>query len=415
MKTKKKSKKSQESISPKNKKILIGVASAVVILLIAGTIILFKPSKNFTIAFYKIEEKQRQGITEILNKAAAAQELQPVYIEYNADKSLKEQISLTKKPNIIITGSGYPVETAVDKASGKAALSGDLTSGMTSSMRAGIKLNDGKIAALPILSSHFEVDIDLAEFQNSNTKYINTWNDVEKFMREQKRKKESPMIFAGGNPDLLLDLMGAMAESIDGTESYNAAAKIIQTTDNPVRAAIKLCDEPDSPLATSVKQLKSWYKFGFIHPGTFSLQQNDVEAFASSRLSSVLFMSLENHRACAQKTISRYTSIYFPSEHGANSRIFTGKTYYAVPMLKSPKSEALLAALVTPEYQESLSRATGLAPVLAQCRTPDKQSDDARYWIAATTVPLPGLSNEAYLTKQQKTAIAAEIAARIKN
>ena len=415
MKTKKKSKKSQESISPKNKKILIGVASAVVILLIAGTIILFKPSKNFTIAFYKIEEKQRQGITEILNKAAAAQELQPVYIEYNADKSLKEQISLTKKPNIIITGSGYPVETAVDKASGKVALSGDLTSGMTSSMRAGIKLNDGKIAALPILSSHFEVDIDLAEFQNSNTKYINTWNDVEKFMREQKRKKESPMIFAGGNPDLLLDLMGAMAESIDGTESYNAAAKIIQTTDNPVRAAIKLCDEPDSPLATSVKQLKSWYKFGFIHPGTFSLQQNDVEAFASSRLSSVLFMSLENHRACAQKTISRYTSIYFPSEHGANSRIFTGKTYYAVPMLKSPKSEALLAALVTPEYQESLSRATGLAPVLAQCRTPDKQSDDARYWIAATTVPLPGLSNEAYLTKQQKTAIAAEIAARIKN
>ena len=415
MKTKKKSKKSQKSISPKNKKILIGVASAVVILLIAGTIILFKPSKNFTIAFYKIEEKQRQGITEILNKAAAAQELQPVYIEYNADKSLKEQIPLTKKPNIIITGSGYPVETAVDKASGKAALSGDLTSGMTSSMRAGIKLNDGKIAALPILSSHFEVDIDLAEFQNSNTKYINTWNDVEKFMREQKRKKESPMIFAGGNPDLLLDLMGAMAESIDGTESYNAAAKIIQTTDNPVRAAIKLCDEPDSPLATSVKQLKSWYKFGFIHPGTFSLQQNDVEAFASSRLSSVLFMSLENHRACAQKTISRYTSIYFPSEHGANSRIFTGKTYYAVPMLKSPKSEALLAALVTPEYQESLSRATGLAPVLAQCRTPDKQSDDARYWIAATTVPLPGLSNEAYLTKQQKTAIAAEIAARIKN
>lgn len=415
MKTEKKSKKSQKSISTKNKKILIGVASAVVILLIAGTIILFKPSKNFTIAFYKIEEKQRQGITEILNKAAAAQELQPVYIEYNADKSLKEQIPLTKKPNIIITGSGYPVETAVDKASGKAALSGDITSGMTSSMRAGIKLNDGKIAALPILSSHFEVDIDLAEFQNSNTKYINTWNDVEKFMREQKRKKESPMIFAGGNPDLLLDLMGAMAESIDGTESYNAAAKIIQTTDNPVRAAIKLCDEPDSPLATSVKQLKSWYKFGFIHPGTFSLQQNDVEAFASSRLSSVLFMSLENHRACAQKTISRYTSIYFPSEHGANSRIFTGKTYYAVPMLKSPKSEALLAALVTPEYQESLSRATGLAPVLAQCRTPDKQSDDARYWIAATTVPLPGLSNEAYLTKQQKTAIAAEIAARIKN
>ena len=409
MKNLKESKKSKKSISPKNKKILIAASSAVLLLLIVGAVILFKPSKNFTIAFYKIEEKQRQGITEVINKAASAQNLQVFYVEYNAEKSLKEQIPLTKKPNIIITGSGFPVKTAVDKASGKAALPIDLTPGMTSSMRAGVQVNDGKITALPILSSHFEVDVDLAEFQNSNTKYINTWNDVEKFMREQKRKKESPMIFAGGNPDLLLDLMGAMAESIDGTESYNAAAKIIQTTDNPVRAAIKLCDEPDSPLATSVKQLKSWYKFGFIHPGTFSLQQNDVEAFASSRLSSVLFMTLENHRACAQKTISRYTSIYFPSEHGANSRIFTGKTYYAVPMLKSPKTEALLAALVTPEYQESLSRATGLAPVLAQCRTPDKQSDDARYWIASTTKPLAGLGHEAELTTEQLKKLSGVI------
>ena len=399
----------------KNKKILIATGAVALVLLIAGGIILFKPSKEFKIAFYKIEEKQRSGITEVINKAASANNITVIFEEYNSEKSLKEQIPLTKKPNIIITGSGFSVETAIDKASGKAAIANDLSQGMTSSMRSGIKQKDGKITALPILSSHFEVDVDLAEFQSSNTKYINTWNDVEKFMREQKRKKESPMIFAGGNPDTLLDLMGAMAESIDGTESYNAAAKILHETDNPVKAAVKLCDEPDSPLATSIKQLKGWYKFGFIHPGAFSMQQNDVEAFASSRLSSVLFMSLENHRSCTQKTISRYTSIYFPSEHGANARIFTGKTYYAVPMVKSTKTEKLLAELVKPEYQEALSRSTGLAPILAQCRTPDKQADDARYWIAATSAPLPGLSNEVYLTKQKKTSIAAEIASRIKN
>ena len=126
-------------------------------------------------------------------------------------------------------------------------------------------------------------------------------------------------------------------------------------------------------------------------------------------------MSLEDHRAASQKTISRYTSIYFPSEHGANARVFTGKTYYAIPMVKSAKAASLLSEIVTPETQEALSRATGVAPVLAQCRVPDKQADDARYWIAATTVPLPGLSNETYLSKQQKASLAAEIASRVKN
>lgn len=411
----KKSKKSERKLNQRNKKILICTAAGILLLLIAGGIFLLTPSKNFTIAFYRVDEKQRQGITQVINDIAAKNNIQVLYVEYNPEKSIKDEIPLAKKPNIVLTTSGFALETAIDKASKKASLPPELSQGMTSSMRAGIKQAEGKITALPILSSHFEVDIDLAEFQNSNTKYINTWNDVEKFMREQKRKKESPMIFAGGNADTLLDIMGAMAESIDGTESYTEAAKIIRTTDNPVKTAIKLCDEPNSPLATSVKQLKSWYKLGFIHPGTFSLQQNDVEAFASSRLSSVLFMSLENHRACAQKTISRYTSIYFPSEHGANSRIFTGKTYYAIPLVKSTKAEKILSELVSPESQEALSRATGLAPVLAQCRIPDKQADDARYWIAATAVPLPGLSNEAYLTKQQKTAIAAEIASRIRN
>ena len=210
----------------------------------------------------------------------------------------------------------------------------------------------------------------------------------------------------------------AFAESLDGVSSYQAAAKILKQNENSfnaVKVAVALCDEPDSPLATTIKQLKSWYRLGFIHPGVFSLQKNDVEAFASSRLASILSMSLETHRDFAQNTISRYSSVYFPSEHGANSRIFTGKTYYAVQMAKSESAQKLISALLSTEIQETLSRATGVAPVLAQCRTPDKQADDARYWIAATTAPLAGLSNEIYLSKADKSALAAEIAARIRN
>ncbi|MBQ9205547.1 MAG: extracellular solute-binding protein [Treponema sp.] len=400
------------------KKIVIVAAIALAVVLIVGGVLLFTPSKNFTVAFYKIDDKQRQGITDVINKIAEDSKFSISYIQYDSEKSLNSQLPLTKKPSVLITTAGHGAESAVSKVSKKVSIPSEITQGMTSSMRSALKSVDNRIIAVPFLSSHLEIDVDLTEFRNSTITQINTWNDVEKFMREQKRKKDSPMIFAGGNPDFLLDFAGAFAESLDGVSSYQAAAKILKQNENSfnaVKVAVALCDEPDSPLATTIKQLKSWYRLGFIHPGVFSLQKNDVEAFASSRLASILSMSLETHRDFAQNTISRYSSVYFPSEHGANSRIFTGKTYYAVQMAKSESAQKLISALLSTEIQETLSRATGVAPVLAQCRTPDKQADDARYWIAATTAPLAGLSNEIYLSKADKSALAAEIAARIRN
>ncbi len=414
----KKTAKKSPSFFKTHKKIIITAAAAVLTVLAVASIIIFTPSRDFTVAFYKIDDSQRKGISEVIGTIAKEKEIKVKFIQYESEKSLEDQIPIAKKPAVIITQSGFALETALDEASSKAVLPVEISQGMTSSIRSGIKEKDGMIAAIPFLSSHFEVDIDLNEFRNSNTKQINTWNDVEKFMREQKRKKDSPMIFAGGNPDLFLDLMGAFSESIDGAQSYYDATQILKDNEknfNAIRVAQKLCDEPNSPLATSVKLLKSWYKLGLIHQGAFSLQNTDVEAFASNRLSSVMFMSLETHRATATKTISRYSSIYFPSEHGANSRIFTGKTYYAVPLVKSKKAVEIITALLSVPSQESLSRMTGVAPVLAQCRIPDKQAEDARFWIAATTSPLAGLSNEVYLTQKQKASLSAEIAARIKN
>lgn len=404
----------KKSKSANSKKYVI-VSAIFIAILAAISLFIFLLPRDYSIAFYRIEDQQRQGIISVIDSLGIKQKI--TYITYDSDKSLKEQIPLTKKPDMIITISGFALDSAIDRASGNASLSDSLSTGMTSSIRSAIRSQNGKITALPFLSSHMEADIDLREFQNSETKQINSWRDVEKFMKEQKKRKDSPMIFAGGTPEFMLDFMGAFAESLDGIDSYNQAVKILTDNSekfNPLRVAIRLCDEPDSPFATSIKHLKGWYKQGFMHPGTFSMTKNDVEGFASSALSSVLFMSLENHRSMSQNAISRYTSIYFPSERSANSRIFTGKTYFAIPLKKSNTSAIIAEGLVNNDIQEKLSRTTGLAPVLAQCRTPDKQSNDARYWIAATSAPLPGISNEVYLTKEQKTALAAELAARIR-
>lgn len=410
-----KNKKNQPKVlSSKIKKTLIGVLAVIAAASLTVIVIKNLPSREVTIAFYHIDEQERKEINEVITQIAQNHKIAFKSIEYKSDAPLSKQ-PLRPKADIIFTTSGYSLESAIEEAPKNALLLEDTPQGMTSSMRSAIRTTDGKIAALPFLSSHLELNIELSEFKSSNIGAINTWNDVEKFLRVQKRQKDYPVALAGGDADFFLDFLGAMAESIDGVDSYNSAVKILEETSNPVKAATKLCDEPDSPLATSVKQLKSWYKLGFLHPGTFSFQKNDVEAFASSRLSSVLALSLENHRKFAQKTISRFSTIYFPSALPANSRIFTGKIYYAVPQTKSEKAKALLNFLVTESAQEDLCRATGLAPVLAQCRTPDKQSYEARYWIAATASPLAGLSNEVYISKEKKATIAAEIASRIKN
>ncbi|MBQ8013857.1 MAG: hypothetical protein IJ257_05630 [Treponema sp.] len=418
MKKNRKKAESEKTLSPNAKKIFFCSAVILALLVTAGLIFILSPSKHYTVAFYKIPDQQKQGITSTLEKIASEKKITLKYITYDSEKSLKSQLPIAKKPQLLFTLGGRPLEDALEKVSSKTKIQAELTQGLTSSMKSAIKREEDNIKALPLLSSHLEVDIDLNEFRNSDIKQINTWKDVERFMNEQKKRKEAPMIFAGGNSALMLDIMGAFAESIDGVSSYNQAVKILKDNEknfNPVRTAIKLCDEPDSPLATTVEQLKNWYQKGLLHPGIFSFQNSDVEAFASSRFSSVLFMTLESHRAARQNTISRFTSIYLPSEHSPNSRIFTGNIYYAIPLSKSKNSTLILKELMSPACQESLSRSTGLAPVLAQCRTPDKQADDARYWIAATEAPLPGLSNEIYLTKEQKNALASEISARIRN
>ena len=403
----------------KSKKVIINASAAVVALILAVVLVTCASGRKSTIAFYGLGDAQIKGIESVIDSIAEQKHLHFEYIVYDSEKKLESQIPLSGKPRLLFTTSGYAVNTAVKDVPKKAGVSPELTSGMTSSLRGAVKYNSDqtKITALPILSSHNEVDIETAAFRNSGMAAINTWKDVEDFIRIQKRKVEYPVMFAGSEPSLFLDMLGSLTEAIEGAEAYGQAVEILKSGEKKFDA-VKLADElsanPDSPLITTVKMLSNWYKLGYIHPGTFSFKMNDLEAFAQSKLVNVMFMPLENHRTFNQDAISRFTSIYYPSSRTANSRVFTGKTIFALPLSKAKDAETLVSALISKENEEKLSRATGLAPVLAQCRTPDKQADDARYWIAATAAPLAGLSNEVYLTKEQKTKLAAELAARIR-
>ncbi|MDY2843368.1 MAG: hypothetical protein SOT81_05220 [Treponema sp.] len=408
-----------------NKKTILASAIIALVLVVFSVLaaIIFSGKKN-TVAIWGLEKPQSLAVKSEIEKISKEQNLALEVQILDGEKSLSSQLMIPAKILAVITTKGYGTETAESKASKNSALPADLTLEMTSSMRAAAKItknekggkDDGKISVIPLLSDNLEIDIATQAFRNSGMSAISTWSDIENFSRIQKRKIEFPLVFAGADGKFFLDLLGGLAEAFDGQDSYKKAKEILKNAAGKRFNAAKLADElaqnPDSPLITSVRTLKNWQKNGILNPNTFALSKKDVNAFVSNNLASGFFMSLSDHRNFGSK-ISNYSSIYLPSENNAAARCFTSATICAVPLKKSKSVEKLIKTLVSQEGQENLSRATGLAPVLAHCRTPDKQADDVRYWIAATNTPNAGLGNEIFFTPSQYRQLAKELATKV--
>ncbi len=371
------------------------------------------------IAFYGLSESQVKGIESVIDAISEKQKIKYEYLVYDQKKNLSSLIPISKKPELVFTVSGHGVESAVSKAEKKSGVKIALLAGMTNSLQQKAFYDESKntVLAVPLLSDHIEIDVRKSDFEKSKVGSVSGWKDFEKLCEFSARKTTNPIVFSGRKPDTTLDMMGAMAESIDGTSSYEEAKKILKENEknfDAVKVAKLLCDNDNSPLITSVRLLSKWYKKGWIHPESFSFSANDVDAFVKSGAASIVFSSLEEKRSMKSDSLTKFSTSYYLSEKSGAERTFTGKIVFAVPLSKSENSRRLISQLVSPEYQEELSRATGLAPALAQCRTPDKQAYEARYWIAQSNPPHAGLSREIFISEKQKNSLAAEIASRIK-
>ena len=405
----------------KNKKLILicGICAAAVFAL-CFTFLLLRTKSSTSIAFYGIEENSQKSIQTCIEDWAKENKIKVKFFTLENSKALKKQPLSLKKADLLFTTGGAGVKAAKNSSSKKAGFAPQLLNEMTTSMKTSAYLNDDGtlVKALPVLAGNFELSIYLNAFKNSGMTSLSTWTDLEIFLKKEKRNIEYPLIFAGADSTTLLDLLGALTEAFDGTGEYKKAAELmVSYSEGKLKAAEvadQLCSSYNSPLYTSAKQISDWYKNGFLNRDCFNFTQKDINAFMNARLSYAVFMSLSDHRAVESNTIRNFSSIYLPSETEPGSRAFTAPLIYAVPMEKNSRLTQLAAFLSSVQGQEKLSRASGLAPVLSHCKTPDRQADDVRYWLAATNAPLAGLSREADLSKKQKDEIAKELAAKIK-
>lgn len=369
--------------------------------------------KTIHIGFYNVDENLSEILAKKVTELCQANEQNVSFINITSGKDF---ISNDKKnkPDLIFASDGYAVRKALEASQKNAGLSSEILTAMFSSMQESVKYEDGKIKAVPLIFDNLEINIEKAEFNMSGMKAINTWEDIERFCAIQKTKYDYPMSFAGTEPVFLLDLMGALGEALEKDGAYERAAQILKDAEDKEEVdekalANKLFIDPDAPLAYSFYFLKQFYKNKYLTPVFKDLRNKDINSYLEQRVTNIIFTTLSTHRSFNVKAISRYSSIYIPSKKRPEQRHFTATTVFAVPMTDSPAAKQLAVDLLSTETQSSLSQLSGLAPVLANCPTPDKQADDARFWIAATSTPLAGLGHEADFTPDQLEALRKEI------
>lgn len=373
------------------------------------------------VGFYDISKENEKVFTNIIQEICGQKEFEVIFHTLNEDEDFSKQIN-DKKINLIFSPAGFAVQKAINETAGDNTVPLEVLDGLFSSMRSSVITKDNKIKAFPLVFDNLEIDIETSAFSMSGMKSLATWDDIEKFAENQKGYILAPISLAGAENVFLLDLMGAMGEALEGYEAYNTAAKILQNAAeekksgqdfNAVLTAKKLFIDPEAPLPYSLYYIKELVKKGYITQASRELVHKDINSYIEERVTSGFFTSLSVHRTYNTKAVSRFSSIYFPSKQKTEQRYFTANITYAVPLTKNQKVAGLIEELLSNSIQEKLSQQTGLAPVLANCRTPDQQANDARFWIAATNAPLAGLGHEAELSKEDLAKLADEIRALV--
>ncbi len=406
------------------KSIIFSISATIILFFILFFVILSLLNKKPVAAFYGIPENTQKGITAVLQKTHTRRNKKSLPYEIvilNDTLDLKSAIKNSKKPDILFIYNGRNAEYAVSlAASKKTGFDSSILNGMTTSVKATAYSANGKITGVPLLIDNYEIDVNLNAFKNSGIPAVNFWNDIERLAEKTKSPSIVPVLFSAGNDEMLINVFGALVESLSGVQAWKSLVEKLKILSDSGNVTVSACSElvskmtqEDGELFKTGSMIHSWKDAGIIPKNISQITFKDINAYMTANLTAITFMTLSQHRTIEYKTISQYSSIYYPSTSYADERHFSSPVVLAVPLSKNKITRNSIQ-LMANSLQSSLCSQTGLAPAQANCSTPDKQSDDVRYWVAASAVPLPALSDAAFTKKTEKAAFASALRSLLK-
>ena len=404
--------------------IISAFAAFLILILLAANITVLKPKTH--VAFYDVGQNDISSVKNYLENLTDSKGKKTLYKFYqlNSDQSLAQQIK--SKYNILICSKNLNVQEYISSKSTKkrAKLGPDVSilSDMTISVKQSAITTKNAVNFIPLLLDNNEIDIDRSIFKQSKIPAINSWNDVENFAAYCKKITSTPIIFAGASDDTILGILGSLTEALSGQESYLKLVDSIKNlcsnknvTHTAFENLIQECTVVDGPLFYSLKKLKSWYKNGLLAQNFNAITLKDLQFYMENTTCPVALMTLSQHRSIPYKAITKYSSIYYPSEISSVQRYFSASQYGIIQLKNNKRSSRTINNLISNKGQETLSSSTGLAPVLANCSAADKQADDVRYWIAGTNQPNMGLAADSFTDNTYKHYFAEAIRTAIRH
>ena len=396
-------------------KIILSVAALIVFLIALFLLIIGISSHKPTAAFYGISETTQKHIEKVLQ--AAAPKKKGRFAPFNVvslDTNVPLEAALKKqKADIVFVYRGKNSDFATNLAAKKrAGFDADILKGMTSSIRKTAVVSNGNVVAVPILIDNYELDVHSEKFKASGVNTLETLEDLEKLAWITKSSTPSPIIFPGGDDDFLINIFGALVEAVSGKSAWVQGQEKIagliksgKANYNSYLAALKELAADGNAYSETCRLLKTWSQKEILPKNIYQINVRDMKIFMQTEIVTAAFQNLSEHRTFERPVISKYTSVYVPAASESKERFFTSPVLLGISLSKDKVARTAIEKFAN-ELQSQLSFSTGLAPVQANCPVPDVQSDDVRYWVAASNEPLPALADSLFASKSQKASFA---------
>lgn len=353
--------------------LLVSLLSIIVLFGIILFIALFA-NRIPCIGFYDIDDNIQKIFVDYFQKnmvTSSEKEIKFGIITYDNTLPLEPQIKKTPC-DILFTVNSKQAEKIAIKS--KIQIPDEILKGMPSTMQAA---SNGKY--VPIIFDHFEI--------LSKEPIPHNLDSLISHAKARKAEDLYPISFPGRDDKTLLLLITAIIESRCGKEGLiNFENALSENTNFENLLATDLNQYYNFELI--LQHIVSWKKQGILYPESLFLLENDIISLLEAGKTQIVFMPLSIHRLIPNTILLNYESYFFPAGRKTVSRDLVAPAIVGIPLndkkfYEKKSSLEVLQDLVNVENQKDLAFSTGLVPVNAKSKTSDKQSSDARLWIAS--------------------------------
>jgi ABC-type glycerol-3-phosphate transport system substrate-binding protein len=301
----------------------------------------------------------------------------------------------------------YPTGANAPAAESFAGLAPGLTDRVSLPLRR-VAEAGGRYWCLPLLADTVELDWRKDVFAASPAQGRFGVGALVAAARAAKGKAETPLVMGGGDDSALLDAVGFFALGKGGAEAYGRLASASRSMQP---AAVIAVDLGGFDLRSVLEPLAALRNDRLLHPNWLDFKSVDARTFQAEGLAALSLQSLSARRSVPHDALAIWGSSVLLAGGGSGQPVVVAATLSIARPASSRAAKAferLVEYLSSPEGQDALQAATGLAPASASARAADVQASEARFAASGSAV-VQGLSRDGFGNSQARAGFAAEI------